>query len=119
MAGRLLFFSSRRRHTRCALVTGVQTCALQISKENKWQGRNITRWQNEDYDKLYREGEAELDPVKRGAMFIKMNELVIEHVVVIPVMWRGSVAAVSGKLSAPLSAWDNNTWNLKDWYREA
>src|SRR3546814_15373997 len=25
------FFSSRRRHTRCALVTGVQTCALQIS----------------------------------------------------------------------------------------
>src|SRR3546814_16369126 len=26
------FFSSRRRHTRCALVTGVQTCALPISK---------------------------------------------------------------------------------------
>src|SRR3546814_2561757 len=27
----LLFFSSRRRHTSCALVTGVQTCALPIS----------------------------------------------------------------------------------------
>src|SRR3546814_19518780 len=27
-----LFFSSRRRHTRCALVTGVQTCALPIWK---------------------------------------------------------------------------------------
>src|SRR3546814_8154273 len=26
------FFSSRRRHTRCALVTGVQTCALPILK---------------------------------------------------------------------------------------
>src|SRR3546814_15694820 len=26
-----IFFSSRRRHTRCALVTGVQTCALPIS----------------------------------------------------------------------------------------
>src|SRR3546814_7926840 len=26
-------FSSRRRHTRCALVTGVQTCALPISAE--------------------------------------------------------------------------------------
>src|SRR3546814_3587099 len=26
------FFSSRRRHTRCALVTGVQTCALPICK---------------------------------------------------------------------------------------
>src|SRR3546814_5869551 len=27
-----LFFSSRRRHTRCALVTGVQTCALPICR---------------------------------------------------------------------------------------
>src|SRR3546814_10711577 len=26
----MLFYSSRRRHTRCALVTGVQTCALPI-----------------------------------------------------------------------------------------
>src|SRR3546814_4407689 len=26
------FFASRKRHTRCALVTGVQTCALPISK---------------------------------------------------------------------------------------
>src|SRR3546814_1916069 len=31
----LFFFSSRRRHTRCALVTGVQTCALPISLYEK------------------------------------------------------------------------------------
>src|SRR3546814_7586368 len=30
MVGCCVFFSSRRRHTRCALVTGVQTCALPI-----------------------------------------------------------------------------------------
>src|SRR3546814_5192604 len=29
------FFSSRRRHTRCALVTGVQTCALPIFSVNR------------------------------------------------------------------------------------
>src|SRR3546814_20717686 len=29
----VFFFSSRRRHTRCALVTGVQTCALPISND--------------------------------------------------------------------------------------
>src|SRR3546814_6331903 len=29
----LFFFSSRRRHTRCALVTGVQTCALPIYRQ--------------------------------------------------------------------------------------
>src|SRR3546814_10079674 len=36
----MFFFSSRRRHTRCALVTGVQTCALpisdQIKKHSEW-----------------------------------------------------------------------------------
>src|SRR3546814_3114485 len=30
----VFFFSSRRRHTRCALVTGVQTCALPICPES-------------------------------------------------------------------------------------
>src|SRR3546814_999738 len=32
------FFSSRRRHTRCSLVTGVQTCALPISRARGRKG---------------------------------------------------------------------------------
>src|SRR3546814_3689087 len=35
------FFSSRRRHTRCALVTGVQTCALPISCARAPDGRAL------------------------------------------------------------------------------
>src|SRR3546814_4788613 len=31
----IFFFSSRRRHTRCALVTGVQTCALPIYEHDQ------------------------------------------------------------------------------------
>lgn len=89
------------------------------NQTNKWQGRNITRWQNEEYDTLYRQAEGELDPVKRAALFVRMNELVIENVVVIPVVHRGQVSAVSSKLHAPMSGWDNNTWNLKDWFRES
>src|SRR3546814_1511764 len=34
----IFFFSSRRRHTRCALVTGVQTCALPILVTWRWHG---------------------------------------------------------------------------------
>src|SRR3546814_9325408 len=34
----LFFFSSRRRHTRCALVTGVQTCALPIFSPSSMRG---------------------------------------------------------------------------------
>src|SRR3546814_10768085 len=33
----MLFYSSRRRHTRCALVTGVQTCALPILPDDARQ----------------------------------------------------------------------------------
>src|SRR3546814_19435969 len=37
------FFSSRRRHTRCALVTGVQTCALPISGASRGIGAAIAK----------------------------------------------------------------------------
>src|SRR3546814_10338156 len=38
----LFFFSSKRRHTRCALVTGVQTCALPISSRALGPGMTTT-----------------------------------------------------------------------------
>jgi peptide/nickel transport system substrate-binding protein len=88
------------------------------SKDNKWQGGNPTRWRNEEYDKIYRAAQGELDPVKRAALFIKMNDMVVEDVAVIPVVNRRWVAAMSHKLRATLSGWDNDFWNLKDWYRE-
>jgi peptide/nickel transport system substrate-binding protein len=89
------------------------------SKANKWTGRNSTRWQNADYDNLYHASENELDAVKRAALFIAMNDMVIKNVVVIPVVHRPGVSAVSNKLHAPLSGWDNNTWAVQDWYRDA
>jgi peptide/nickel transport system substrate-binding protein len=89
------------------------------SKENKWQGRNVTRWQNDEYDKIFEAAESELDPVKRAALFIAMNDMVVKYPAVIPVVYRPWVSAVSHKLRATLSGWDNAFWNLKDWYREA
>src|SRR3546814_5240054 len=38
----MFFFSSRRRHTRCALVTGVQTCALPICEG--WRSSDKTEY---------------------------------------------------------------------------
>jgi peptide/nickel transport system substrate-binding protein len=89
------------------------------SKENKWQGRNITRWHSEEYDKAYRAAEGELDPVKRAALFIRMNDLVCNDQAVIAVVNRPKVEALSNRLHAPGSGWDNDLWNLKDWYRDA
>jgi len=93
--------------------------SLVSSKENKWQGRNITRWRSEDYDKAWYAAESELDPVKRAALFMRMNDLAVEARAVIPVVFRPRVGAVSNKLRAPTSGWDNDFWLLKDWYREA
>ena len=88
------------------------------AKENKWQGRNITRWRNDEYDNAFRAAEGELNPVKRTALFIKMNDMIVQDPAVIPVVYRPMAAAISYKLRATLSGWDNTFWNLKDWYRE-
>jgi peptide/nickel transport system substrate-binding protein len=90
------------------------------SKGNKWSGRNPTRWGNEEYDRTYKAAESEMDPVKRAAMFIKMNDLLIQNVVVIPVLWRARVAAVSNKVrNTEQSPWESDFWNHANWYREA
>jgi peptide/nickel transport system substrate-binding protein len=86
---------------------------------NNWASRNYVRWANAEYDRLWREAETELDPIKRAALFIRMNDLLIEDVVVIPVVWRKWVSAVSHTLRGlALSPWDQNLSDLAYWYRE-
>jgi peptide/nickel transport system substrate-binding protein len=89
------------------------------SKENKWQGRNVTRWRNEEYDQTFRAAEAELDPVRRAALFIMMNDLVVADPAIIPVVYRPGVSGMSRRLHAQLSNWDNVLYDLANWYREA
>jgi peptide/nickel transport system substrate-binding protein len=88
-------------------------------KANNWSGRNIVRWANADYDGLWKQAETELDPVKRAALIIRMNDMLIEDVVLIPVIWRNGVRAVSHKLHGiELSDWDSDFWDLAYWYRK-
>src|SRR3546814_16332827 len=46
-----VFFSSRRRHTRCALGTGVQTCALPIPKPGKERNNRVKNQATRKYRK--------------------------------------------------------------------
>ncbi|MBI3367108.1 MAG: peptide ABC transporter substrate-binding protein, partial [Burkholderiales bacterium] len=75
------------------------------SKANKWQGRNIVRYRSEEYDKLFSAAESELDPVKRVALFIRMNDMVVKDNVVIPLISRPRVRGAVLKLSVPLTGW--------------
>jgi peptide/nickel transport system substrate-binding protein len=97
-----------------------QYCSWQFAtKANKWQGRNSTRWRNDEYDRVYKAAQNELDPVKRAAMFIRLNDLPVQDRAIIPVVSRPRVRASNLKLKVPESGWDSDFWALQDWYREA
>jgi len=89
------------------------------SKDNKWQGRNITRWRSDDYDKAFQAAEGELDPIKRAALFIAMNDMVVSDPTVVPVVYRPRVSGISRRLRVRLSGWDNDLWDLSNWYEAA
>jgi peptide/nickel transport system substrate-binding protein len=90
------------------------------AKANKWAGRNPTRWRNEEYDRAWKAAEAEMDPVKRAALFIKMNDLLIQNIVVIPVVFRPRVAAISNRMRDVVqSGWDGDFWALAYWSKQA
>jgi peptide/nickel transport system substrate-binding protein len=93
-------------------------CTSEIaSKANKWIGRNSSRWSNEEYDGLFTAAEAELDPVKRAALFIRMNDLAVESRYIVPIVNRPQVLAIGRNLRAQFSGWTQDIFLLQDWYR--
>ncbi len=86
------------------------------AKDNKFALTNKTRWRNEEYDKTWKAAETEMDPVKRATLFVKMNDLVIQNVVVIPVVFRPRVAAISNRMRDVVqSGWYSDFWALAYW----
>ena len=96
-------------------------CSWEVAqKANKWAGVNVTRWRTDEYDRLWRTAEGEMDPVKRAALFIRMNDLVVQNGVVIPVVIRHAVFAVSNTLRGfDFSPFSGPLWRLAYWHREA
>ena len=88
-------------------------------KSNKWASRNLVRWSNAEYDAAHKAAQTEFDPVKRAALFIRMNDLVVSDGHVIPLFARPRPRGVVHKLNAVPSAWDNDTWALGYWTRDA
>ena len=97
-----------------------QYCSWELAaKANKWASRNISRWRSEEYDRTHTAAQSELDPIKRAALFIKCNELVCSDGYVVPLVFRPRVLAANSKLVPHSSGWENDTWSIANWYREA
>lgn len=87
------------------------------TKENKWLGRNVSRYSDPAADEAYKAAQKELDPVKRAALLIKVNEIFCEAHVILPLLSRTRVAASATNLMHDHSGWDVDSWNLAAWYR--
>jgi peptide/nickel transport system substrate-binding protein len=88
-------------------------------KANKWSSRNLARWTNPEYDAAHKAAQVEFDPVKRAALFIKMNDLVVNDKHIIPLFARPRPYGVLNKMKPVFSAWDNTTWAIGYWTRDA
>ncbi len=87
-------------------------------KANSWQGRNRARYCNDKYDQLWQKSNRELEAEKRKQLFIEMNDLLVNEVVVIPLVHRANVAAFSNDITGyELTPWDMRTWDIMNWKR--
>ena len=95
------------------------TCSKAPRPETQWQGENINRFCNADYDKLVAELGKTADLEKRGEIGRKLNEMLTkESYVVVPLVDRGRVSAHSNTLGGVvLNTWDSELWNTADWLR--
>ena len=87
------------------------------NRENKWLGRNVSRYSDPEADKAYKAAQSELDPVKRAALLIKVNEIFCEANIILPVLSRTRIAGHANNLVVKHSGWDVDSWHLASWYR--
>jgi peptide/nickel transport system substrate-binding protein len=86
---------------------------------NDWAGTNNQRYINPEYDAMYEEVRDATDPERAAELFIAMNDLVINDVVVIPQVSRAADKyAVSNQLvkeNVAASGWEALYWNIANW----
>lgn len=95
------------------------TCDKAPRPETQWQGENINRFCDKEYDALVAELGKTADMAKRQELAKKMNNmLTVDSYVVVPLVDRGRNSGKSKTLGGVvLNTWDSELWNASDWYR--
>ena len=87
--------------------------------ENGWQGQNIPRYCNPEYDKLVNELSKTADISKREELAKQLNDMLTEEGAHIPLIYRGQISSHSVTLEGvKMNAWDSELWNVADWSRK-
>ncbi|AUC51759.1 MAG: peptide ABC transporter substrate-binding protein [Sagittula sp.] len=86
--------------------------------ETQWQGENISRFCDEEYDALWNELSQTADMQKRQEIGRQLSQMAYEKGAMIPLVHRGRLSAHSNSLGGvKLNVWDSELWNVADWYR--
>jgi peptide/nickel transport system substrate-binding protein len=90
---------------------------------NDWSGQNFSRFQNADYDKLFEQVRLETDLEKAAELFIQMNDILINEVVVVPLVNRSSsthgISTTLYEENIAAGSFEYNYWNIANWNRKA
>lgn len=93
-------------------------CKQAPRPETQWQGNNMPRYCNADYDALVAEMAKTGDLNERARLAKAMNDKLMQEYIIIPLVDRGRVSAHSNTLGGVvLNTWDSELWNAADWHR--
>ncbi|WP_420005815.1 peptide ABC transporter substrate-binding protein [Arenibacterium sp. LLYu02] len=93
-------------------------CDKAPTPASQWQGENISRFCDEEFDALHKELSATADMAKRIEIGQKLNTIVFEKGGMIPLVHRGRLSAHANTLGGvDLNVWDSELWNAADWHR--
>jgi peptide/nickel transport system substrate-binding protein len=93
------------------------TTAQITQKSNNWNAGNYGRYSNPEFDATIESLRKEADPVKRAALFIKANDILILDVVIIPIVSRTQVTSGISKTLKNVvpTGWDSEMYQVADW----
>ena len=88
------------------------------SPATQWQGNNISRWCNAEFDRVHGTLGETSGPEERAKLIVQLNDMIVNSPSFIPLVWRGRISAKSNTLGGVLmNPWDSELWNAADWYR--
>ena len=94
-------------------------CGREPSPENGWQGGNVPRYCDENYDANLAELAKTGDLSKRIELSKTLNDQLMQEYIMIPLIHRGRVSAHANSLGGvALNPWDSELWNIADWFRK-
>jgi peptide/nickel transport system substrate-binding protein len=84
----------------------------------QWQGDNINRWCNPEYDALAAEFAKTAGLEARAEIAKKMNDMLMQDYVLFPLVYRGNPSAHAVTLGGVrMNDFDSELWNVADWHR--